>query len=70
MKRFKPWWIRERHNPQLGIYWVASGQMSKTEAMKYESGSLYGANYMHRFETESDYQAKLAELKKRNERVQ
>ncbi len=69
MKRIKPWWIKERDNPQLGTYWVACGQLSKTEAMKKEK-SLYGLNTMHRFETESDYQAKLAELKKRNERVQ
>jgi hypothetical protein len=68
-KRIKPWWIKERDNPQLGTYWVACGQLSKTDAMKMES-CLYGMNFMHRFDTEADYEGKLAELKKRKERVQ
>lgn len=69
MKRVKPWWIKERDNPQLGTYFVACGQMSKTAAKKHET-PLYGFNIMHRFDTEEAYQAELAALKKRKERVQ
>lgn len=68
MKNY-PFWIKERHNPQTGIYYVACGQLSKTAAKKKES-SLYGSNVMLRFETEAEYQAKLAELKKNGESVQ
>ncbi len=69
MKRIKPWWIKERWNPQLGRYYVACGQMSKTEAKTYER-ALYGDNVMHQFDTEEAYDDRLAELKKRKERVQ
>ena len=62
-------WIKERHNPQLGVYYVAHGQMSKTAAKKHES-SLYGDNYMHAFDTEEAYQAELARLKKEGQRIQ
>jgi len=70
MKRIKPWWIKERDNPQLGTYWVACGQLSKTEATRMERGSIYGCNIMHRFDTELEYLSKLTELKNRKERVQ
>ena len=60
--RIKPWWIKERHNPQLGVYYVACGQMSKTAARRMETGTLYGENVMLRFETEHDYLAKIGEL--------
>jgi len=64
-----PWWIKERFNPQLGTYYVACGQMSKTAAKRYEK-PLYGDNVMHRFDAEADYKARLDELKKQGERVQ
>lgn len=65
----KPYWIKERHNPQSGVYYVACGQLSKTAAKKKES-SLYGDNVMLRFDTESEYRAKLTELKNKGESVQ
>lgn len=68
MKNY-PYYIKERHNPQTGIYYVAYGQLSKAAAKRKES-SLYGSNVMLRFDTEAEYQAKLAELKKKGERVQ
>ncbi len=64
-----PYWIKERHNPQLGAYYVAEGQMSKTAAKKHEGSRLYGSNYMHRFDTVEAYEARLAELKKAGESV-
>lgn len=69
MKRQHPFWIKERHNPQTGVYYVALGQMSKTAAKGYKS-TLYGENVMLRFETETEYQAKLAQLKNEGECVQ
>ncbi len=68
-KRIKPWWIKERWNPQLGRYYVACGQMSKTSEKKCER-SLYGHNVMHQFDAEDEYDGRIAELKKRKERVQ
>ena len=70
MKRppFK-FWIRERDNPQLGVYYVGQGQMSKTAAMKYEQ-SLYGSNRMLPFDTETEYRAKLAQLQKEGAKIQ
>lgn len=69
MKRQKRFWIKERHNPQLGVYFVACGQMSNAEAKRTEK-SLYGDNYMLGFDTEAEYKAKLAELKRSGKSVQ
>lgn len=63
----KNYWIRERHNPQLGVYYVAHGVMSVKDAKKYED-SLYGYDYMLRFKTEDEYNAKIQELKDKGER--
>lgn len=65
----KLWYIKERHNPQLGIYYVACGQMTKTAAKEYERSS-YGYNYMMPFSTLEAYNAKLAELRIRGAKVQ
>ena len=58
------YYIKERHNPQTGVYYVACGQLSKTAAKKKEN-SLYGYNTMIPFDTEQEYLAKLADLKSR-----
>lgn len=62
MKRAKKFWIKQRYNPQLGTYFVPMGQMSKTQALAHEV-SLYGENVMLSFDTEKEYQAKIAELR-------
>ena len=69
VRRHRPWWVKERHNPQLGTYHVACGQMSKTAARKAES-SLYGYNIMRPFDTEKEYTAHLEYLREKGERVQ
>lgn len=61
MNRTYPFWIKERHNPQLGLYFIAMGQMSKTAAKKHES-TIYGTNRMLRFNTEQEYKYKCASL--------
>ena len=66
--RDKKWYIKERHNPQLGVFYVAMGQLSKTEAKKYEK-PVYGCNYMLPFDTEAEYNAKIQSLKEQGERV-
>jgi hypothetical protein len=43
-------WIKERHNPQLGTYYVSLGQLTKAAAKKYEKES-YGRNIMLPFKT-------------------
>lgn len=68
MKTKLKFWIKERHNPQTGTYFVAMGQMSNAAAAKHNN-CLYGDNIMHPFATEAEYSTKLAELR-RTERVQ
>ena len=59
----KYYWIKERHNPQFDKpYYVACGRITTRQAKKMENGTLYGANYMHRFNTWKEYKAKLREL--------
>jgi len=65
----KPYWIKERGNPQLGTYYVAMGQMPTREAKKYED-ALYGMNIMHRFKTRTDYESRIDELRSQGEKVQ
>lgn len=63
----KKFYIKERHNPQLGVYYVAEGQLTKKEANKKES-PLYGENYMLPYDTESEYKIAIADLKAKGER--
>lgn len=64
-----PFWIKERNNPQLGVYYVAMGQMSKTAAKRAE-GSLYGNNVMRAFDSEEIYKDTLTMLRAKGETVQ
>ncbi len=57
----KYFWIKERHNPQLGVYYVACGKITVKEANQMKD-SLYGNNYMHKYSTEDEYEAKITEL--------
>lgn len=66
MKRF---YVKERHNPQLGVYHVACGQLTKKAAREAEQ-SLYGYNNMIPFDTAKEYQAHLDYLKEKGIRVQ
>ncbi len=67
-KRIKHWWVRERHNPQLGVYWTGMGQLSKAEAKRVEN-TMYGDNYMHGHATEEAYKAHLDRLVSAGEKV-
>ena len=58
----KQYWIKERHNPQLGIYYIACGQLSKSAAMRMED-TLYGFNVMYPYDTEEEYQDRLKALR-------
>lgn len=68
-KRDYPYWIKERVNPQIGTYFVACGQMSKTEAKKHED-PMYGRNAMHKFGSKRAYNARLRQLAKEGKAVQ
>jgi hypothetical protein len=69
MKR-KYWWIKERHNPQLGIYYVACEQdYTVAEALK-AGNPLYGDNVMHKFLSEKEYRNEVQRLIDKGERVQ
>ncbi len=58
----KYYWIKERHNPQLGVYFVACGQISTRQARRHEK-PLYGMNFMHRFSSKEEYEEKLGQLR-------
>lgn len=68
MKIVQKYWIKQRHNPQLGTYWVACGQMTKRAAKQQES-PLYGDNVMHPFETKESYDLKVRDLLASGEKV-
>ncbi len=58
----KYWWIMERRNPQLGVYYVAYGNMPVSEARTHER-PLYGDNVMIRHSSEKEYVNAIAKLK-------
>lgn len=64
------YWIKERHNPQLGVYYVPMGQMTVKDARAYERPGGYGDDYMWRFPNEAEYNARLAALRAKGESVQ
>jgi hypothetical protein len=64
----KKYYIKERHNPQLGVYYALMGQMSKTAAKKYEH-SLYGDNYMIGYDTEGEYLEAIEKLKSNGSKI-
>ena len=64
----KYYWIKERHNPQLGVYYVAMGNISVKDAES--KSSVYGWNHMLKFYSEKEYKAKISDLIEKGERVQ
>ena len=65
----KYFYIKERHNPQLGVYYVPQGQITVKKAKRMED-SIYGVNIIHRFDTKEAYQAAIDRLKAAGEKVQ
>ena len=65
----KYYWLRERHNPQLGTYYVAHGKITLQEAREYAI-PLYGTNKMHKFRTKEAYEAEIEMLKSQGKRVE
>lgn len=62
------WYIKERHSQQLGVYYVACGQLTKKEAKAMEK-TLYGDNFLHGFANERQYLDELARLRRIGEKV-
>lgn len=54
------YYIKERHNPQLGVYYVALGQLSKKEVGRKERAS-YGMNVVTGY-TKAEYIAECRRL--------
>lgn len=69
MKKTKRWYIKERHNPQTGVYFIRLGQLSRREAKANES-ALYGYNIIRAFDSAQEYEAEFARLISTGERVQ
>jgi hypothetical protein len=61
--RGKYFWIKERHNPQLGIYYAGYGQISVKEA-EAMGNAIYGYNIMHRYSTAEEYKIALEKFKR------
>lgn len=59
--KFKYWYIKKRTNPQLGVYYIAIGNISNNHAKKMEY-SVYGWSEMLKYETEESYNNAVAEL--------
>ena len=66
----KRYWIKERHNPQLGRYYVPMGQLTNMESMKHEKTTPYGTNIMLPYDSERAYLDAIAVLKKTGESIQ
>lgn len=62
------YWIKERYNPQLGVYYVAYGQISVRMAKAAEK-ARYGVNTMHRYGTKEEYIKAINALEDKGERV-
>ena len=58
----KSFYIKQRHNPQLGVFYVACGQLTVKEAKAKES-AIYGSNVMMKYPTEKEYNEARANLK-------
>lgn len=65
----KYYWIKERHNPQQGPYYVACGNTYSVKNAKKIETPLYGDNIMHKFNSEQEYNNEIERLKKAGERV-
>ena len=68
MSKPKYYWIKERHNPQLGTYYIPYGNISTERAKKMEK-PLYGNNFMLRFDSHKEYEAEIERLKREGEMV-
>lgn len=55
------YYIKERHNPQTGTYYVACGQMTSKDA-RDAARPLYGSNVMHGFNSKEEYDAECKRL--------
>lgn len=62
------YWIKERHNTQLGIYYIACGKLAAKEAKKMNH-TAYGQNVMLGFDTKKEYETKIAQLVKNGHSV-
>jgi hypothetical protein len=53
--RVKYYWIKQRHNPQLGTYYVPQGALPIKDAKAMER-SIYGDNVMLRYASKEAYE--------------
>ena len=63
------YYIKERYNRQLGIYYVPMGKITVQGAKRWEQRTSYGTNYMRKFETEASYLAEIKRLKDSGEKI-
>lgn len=69
MSEKSKYYIRERHNPQLGIYYIPEGQKSRADVIKIENNNMYGYCLMIPYETEADFYDAIRHLKLAGESV-
>lgn len=62
------YWIKERNNPQTGVYYVACGKLSR-KAVKRHERPLYGSNRMLPYPSKEGYEAAIKALKEQGKSV-
>jgi hypothetical protein len=62
------YWIKERHNPQTGVYYTPCGKLPAKKARRMET-SVYGENIMHKFSRREAYLLKIKELKTDGQKI-
>lgn len=64
----KSYYVKQRNNPQLGVYYVKMGQMTKKDARAHGK-SIYGSNTMLEFKTLAEYETFVESLEKEGQRI-
>lgn len=65
----KSYYIKERHNPQTGVYYQTQGQLTKKEVKVKEKNSIYGTNYFLEYKTKEEYEKAIIEFKEKGYNV-
>lgn len=69
MSKPKKFYIMERHNPQLGVYYVLYGLMGATAAKEREK-CLYGSARMLSYDTQEEYRDAVIKLESNGHKPQ
>lgn len=63
------YYLVERYNPQLGVYYIKLDQCGVEKAEEWVNGSVYGSNTYETFRSKKAYSDRIAELESNGMRV-